>query len=162
MTVTRTAVATGGCQCGGVRFALYSEPEKHGICWCRMCQKANGSYMAAHTGVKRWDFAWTRGTPGTFRSSDAVERDFCRDCGTPLTYRNLDADRISVTIPALDEPDRFIPSVQYAAERRPAFADHLAMMPVVDLADFITPVNAARFASHQHPDHETEDWPPHT
>ena len=61
----RKPVMTGGCQCGAVRFALYAAPERHAICWCRMCQKANGAYMAAHTGVKRADFAWTRGRPGT-------------------------------------------------------------------------------------------------
>lgn len=159
MTTSRTAHASGGCQCGAVRYALYAPPERHSICWCRMCQKATGSYMAAHTGVKRADFAWTRGTPGTFGSSAAVERDFCRDCGTALTYRNLDADRVSVSIPTLDRPYDFVPTAQYGTENRPAFADALAHLKEVPTDAWLKPQDRARFASRQHPDHETDVWP---
>lgn len=160
MPDTRNSLYAGGCQCGAVRYALLAEPERHAICWCRMCQKAHGSYMAAHTGVKRADFAWTRGTPGTFRSSDAVERDFCRDCGTPLTYRNLDVDRVSVCIPTLDRPYDVVPTAQYGTENRPAFADALAHLKEVPTDDWLKPQDQSRYASHQHPDHETADWPP--
>ncbi len=151
----RAAVLTGGCQCGAVRYALFAQPERHSICWCRMCQKANGAYFAAHTGVTHSDFAWTRGTPGTFRSSEAVERDFCRDCGTPLTYRKLDADRVSITIPTLDQPYRVIPTSQYGTENRPAFADELAAMPEVPTEQWLKSEDVGRFMSRQHPDHET-------
>jgi hypothetical protein len=30
-------VMTGGCQCGAVRYALYSVPSEPSICHCRMC-----------------------------------------------------------------------------------------------------------------------------
>ena len=59
---------TGGCQCGGVRYALMSEPTHASICHCRMCQKAFGSYFAALTGVPRKDLVWTKGRPGIFKS----------------------------------------------------------------------------------------------
>ena len=74
---------TGGCQCGAVRYALMSEPTQASICHCRMCQKAFGNYFAPLTGVPRKDLVWTKGQPGIFRSSEAAERGFCRDCGTP-------------------------------------------------------------------------------
>ncbi|MFM9943364.1 MAG: GFA family protein [Hyphomicrobiaceae bacterium] len=149
---TRAPLYSGGCQCGAVRYALYAAPERHSICWCRMCQKANGAYMAAHTGVKRADFAWTRGTPGTFRSSEAVERDFCRDCGTPLTYRNLGVDRVSITIPSLDEPYAVTPEQQYGTENRPPFAANMAHLPEVPTDTWLKPEDRARYASRQHPD----------
>ena len=85
-------VRSGGCQCGALRYALRSEPTHTSICWCRMCQKASGNYFQAFTGVPRTDFVWTRGQPGTFHSSAAVARDFCRECGTPLTYRRVAVD----------------------------------------------------------------------
>jgi len=100
-------VRSGGCQCGALRYALRSEPTHTSICWCRMCQKASGNYFQAFTGVPRADFAWIRGHPGTFHSSAAVARDFCRECGTPLTYRRLAVDRISVTVGSLDPAPRF-------------------------------------------------------
>ena len=99
-----TDVITGGCQCGAVRYALLSEPTGASICHCRMCQKAFGNYFAPLTGVPNADLVWTRGAPGVFKSSEAVERGFCRDCGTPLTFRYVARDRISVSIGSLDEP----------------------------------------------------------
>lgn len=149
----RRPVATGGCQCGAVRYALYAEPTAPSFCWCRMCQKATGSWLAAHTGVPHADFAWTRGRPGTFRSSEAAERDFCRDCGTALTYRRLAVDRISVTQGSLDEPYRYPPERQFGIEHRAPFAETMMRLPGVATADFVGP-DAALYASPQHPDHD--------
>jgi hypothetical protein len=145
---------TGGCQCGAVRYALYSEPTGPSICHCRMCQKAFGSYFAPLTGVPMKDLAWTRGRPGTFRSSEAVERGFCRDCGTPLFFRYVDRDRISVSIGSLDEPGRIRPEVQYGIESRlPAFAT-LAALPGETTEESTAPEMLAKMASRQHPDHD--------
>jgi hypothetical protein len=33
----RKPAMTGGCQCGAVRYALYSAPTEPSICHCRMC-----------------------------------------------------------------------------------------------------------------------------
>jgi hypothetical protein len=151
MPEPRPPVATGGCQCGALRFALYATPERHSICWCRMCQKANGAYMAAHTGVRRADFAWTRGSPGTYRSSEAVERDFCRDFG---------ADRVSISIPTLDRPYDYEPEMQYGTENRPAFAERMVHLPHVPTERWMSAAERPRFASRQHPDHDTGTWPP--
>jgi len=153
------SVRSGGCQCGALRYALMSEPTHTSICWCRMCQKASGNYFQAFTGVPRADFVWTRGQPGTFHSSAAVARDFCRECGTPLTYRRLAVDRISVTVGSLDQPHDFPSEVQYGFENRPPFADQITQ------GEGITSVqNIARapgdYTSRQHPDHDTPEWRP--
>src|SRR5918995_7415553 len=116
MPEERQPLMTGGCQCGAVRYALYAEPTDPSICHCRMCQKAFGNYMAPLAGVSLADLAWTRGKLAVFRSSDAVERGFCRDCGTPLTYRVLASDRISVSIGSVDEPARVRPIAQYGIQ----------------------------------------------
>lgn len=156
-TTARNAVLTGGCQCGAVRYALYAEPTGASICHCRMCQKAVGNYFAALAGVKRADFAWTRGKPGAFRSSEVIERDFCRDCGTPLTYRALDKNRVSVTIGSLDQPDRVHPDHQYGAESRLPDFDRLSSLPGMATQDWAGD-RLAKLATRQHPDHETADW----
>src|SRR5579875_1949166 len=97
------ALMSGGCQCGAVRYALTARPTHPSVCYCRMCQKAFGSYFAPLAGVHLAELVWTRGEPATFRSSEAVERGFCRDCGTPLTYHIPGRDRISVSIGSLDD-----------------------------------------------------------
>ena len=102
MSGQRNPVLTGGCQCGAVRYALYAEPEHASVCHCRMCQKAMGNAFAPFAAVRLDDFRWTRGKPSIFRSSPIVERGFCRDCGTPLSFRYTDGDRIDVSIGSLD------------------------------------------------------------
>jgi len=154
MPQPRRAVMTGGCQCGAVRYALYEEPTAASICHCRMCQKAFGNYFAPLTGVQLKDFAWTRGEPGTFRSSELVERGFCRDCGTPLSFRYTAKDRISVAIGSLDEPQRIAVETQYGIESRlPAFAT-LHTLPGETTRDSTPAEWLPRLASRQHPDHD--------
>ena len=89
---------TGGCQCGAVRYALSEAPTEPSVCYCRMCQKAFGSYFAPLGGVPTVAFTVTRGSLAVFKSSDQAERGFCRDCGTPLTFRYVERPRISVSL----------------------------------------------------------------
>jgi hypothetical protein len=149
----RTPELTGGCQCGAVRYALYSVPTAS-ICHCRMCQKAFGNYFAPLAGVPLADLRWTKGEPGVFKSSELVERGFCRDCGTPLFFRYVVRDRISVSIGSLDEPGRVKPVNQYGIESRlPAFFE-LAALPG-ETTEESTPAEwLPKLASRQHPDHD--------
>ncbi|HXF53461.1 MAG TPA: GFA family protein [Hyphomicrobiaceae bacterium] len=161
MNETRRTVLTGGCQCGAVRYALYAEPTGASICHCRMCQKAFGNYFAPLTGVKLDEIAWTRGAPATFRSSEAVERGFCRDCGTPLTYRILGRNRISVSIGSLDQPDRVHPERQHGIESVLPDFTRLSALPAETTDAWVSPDLKGRLASRQHPDRDTpKGWAP--
>ena len=156
MNTTRPALYTGGCQCGAVRYALYSEPTNPHVCHCRMCQKAFGNYFAPFAGVPPKDLAWVRGAPGVFRSSEAAERGFCRDCGTPLTFRFIDKDRISVSLGSLDDPARVIPAKQYGMESQLPFVAALTSLPGVTTEDAVPPQDRDRLRSRQHPDGHTD------
>lgn len=150
----RKAVLTGGCQCGAVRYALYAEPTEPGICHCRMCQKAFGNYFSALAGVPPRNLAWTRGQLSVFRSSEAVERGFCRDCGTPLSYHVVGSDRISVSLGSLDEPRRVWPTVQDGVEGRVWSLADLDALPAETTEASIPPDMLARMRSRQHPDRD--------
>lgn len=156
----RAVVATGGCQCGAVRYALYAAPEGS-VCHCRMCQKATGGFFAALAKVAKADLAWTRGQPASFRSSPAAYRDFCAACGTPLGFRFIEAPHMEVTIGSLDHPDRAPPLMNFGVESRHAFVADL--VPGV-LPDKLTSESAAAgrdLRSRQHPDHDTPPgWQP--
>ena len=97
MTAARKPVLTGGCQCGAVRFAVYAEPLRTGLCHCRMCQKAVAGPFISLADYRHEDFAWTRSKPASFRSSTIAERDFCAACGTPLSYRQIGGPNIELT-----------------------------------------------------------------
>ena len=146
---------TGGCQCGAVRYALTARPQGSAICHCRMCQKAGGApFMAFTSGVLREDFAFTRGAPAIYRSSEIAERGFCAVCGTPLTYRLNGRDRISVTIGSLDRPAEVPPTEQLGVESAVPWFAGLAALPASRTEDWLKAMNLAEAGSRQHPDHD--------
>lgn len=147
MPEPRTPVMAGGCQCGAVRYALYTVPTGT-ICHCRMCQKAVGGPFAALAALPRADLAWTAGIPTHFQSSSVADRGFCVACGTPLTYESkVDPDRINVTICSLDDPGATHPRDQYGVESRLAWLDTLGSLPGFD-----TDTKYDGIVSRQHPD----------
>jgi hypothetical protein len=116
---TRKPVATGGCQCGAVRYAFYVPLENAHVCHCRMCQRASGGVFAALAGGKPENFAWTRGTPAYFASSNLAKRAFCDKCGTPLSFKyDSPTARMYTTIGSLDHPEKVELVKQYGVESR--------------------------------------------
>lgn len=119
MSEVKTPVATGGCQCGAVRYALYVAPQNSHVCHCRMCQRATGGVFAALAGAPKSEFAWTKGDPAFFASSNLAQRAYCRDCGTPLSFSyDVPKARFYVTIGSLDEPNAAPIIIQYGVESR--------------------------------------------
>jgi hypothetical protein len=161
----RSALYTGGCQCGAVRYALYAMP-RAGICHCRMCQKAVGGPFLAWAMVPSTDFAWTRGQPAHFRSSSAATRGFCARCGTPLFFQyGKTPDQIDLAIASLDRPNEIAPQVVMGTESRLAWLDPsaLAKLPQHETGELGSPEDLTRIANFQHPDHETTaNWRPPT
>ncbi len=153
---------TGGCQCGAIRYALHEPPVNPHICHCRMCQKAFGSFFAPFFHVSVAAFEITRGELSIFRSSDVSERGFCRACGTPLTIQDEDDTDICVSIGSLDEPAKVVPERQYGIEARLPYFAALAALPGEQTTEEDVPEKAASIArtNHQHPDHDTREWPP--
>jgi hypothetical protein len=80
----------GGCQCGAVRFRIDGTLGDASVCHCRMCQKAFGGFYAPLVSLGNAKLTWTRGALKKFKSSNFVERGFCEQCGTPLTYEAPD------------------------------------------------------------------------
>ena len=153
---------TGGCQCGAVRYRVEGTVVDAGVCHCRMCQKAFGAFYAPLVGGPRDTFMVTRGEIALFRSSDLVERGFCRDCGTPLSFADIGGRHISVSIGSLDDPEAFPPIDQHGTDSRMSWANGLGSLPDVPTIEERHPQSAAaiRASNHQHPDHDTADWPP--
>ncbi len=147
-------LATGGCQCGAVRYRITAPFENPHICHCRMCQKAFGNYFAALVGTKKTALHWSKGQPSFFRSSEIVQRGFCKDCGTPLTFAYDTSERIAVSIGSLDHPEAVTPTRQYGMEScLPAFA-LLHTLPGSTTENDIPPDFREKLKSRQHPDWE--------
>jgi hypothetical protein len=164
MSEQRKPVLTGGCQCGAVRYALYTVPDRAGICHCRMCQKAVGGPFKPWANVRRENFAWTRGQPATFRSSSAAERGFCAGCGTSLYFAYVKRpDSISMTVGSLDTPGAVQLTQVDGIESRLANFDPavLAALNARTTAEGSPPEDLTHIVNYQHPDHDTPpDWRP--
>jgi len=84
-----------------------------------MCQRATGGLFAALAGAPKADFAWTKGEPAVFASSNLASRAYCRDCGTPLSFSyNEPNATFYVTIGSLDDPDATPIGKQFGTEGR--------------------------------------------
>ncbi|MDP9589700.1 UNVERIFIED_ORG: hypothetical protein J2W19_002251 [Shinella zoogloeoides] len=154
-----TSAQTGGCQCGAVRFRVEGAPGDASVCHCRMCQKASGNFYLPLVSVRDAVLTWTRGAPKRFRSSNHGYRGFCADCGTPLTYEAPDG--VALTIAAFDDPAAITPRIQWGIEAKLPYVDTIPELPGEDtMADQDAASFLADLVSYQHPDHDTDEWPP--
>ena len=147
-------VLTGGCQCGAIRFAVSEVPAKISICHCRMCQKASGAPFASFADIEHKHFTWTRGKPAAFQSSSIAQRDFCADCGTPLSFRRIGGPKIEILTGNFDRPDQVIPTRQFGTESRLGWVVGIANLPSQTTLQNYGPEKMATITSHQHPDHD--------
>ncbi len=98
----------------------------------------------------------------TFAHLEKVQRGFCGECGTPLTYEYLEAEYIDLAICAFDDPATIPPEKQLAEEHRIPWCEGsrkpAGAQPEQQKAKY-APIMAAN-RSFQHPDHDTTDWKP--
>ena len=98
--------STGGCLCGGVKFAVEGDLRAVVFCHCEQCRRTSGHFVAASaceldalTITSDSSLAW-------YRSSDEAERGFCNVCGGSMFWRPGHGRYISVFAGMFDDPDR--------------------------------------------------------
>ncbi|MBA4795130.1 GFA family protein [Phenylobacterium sp.] len=89
MSETTTIRHTGGCLCGGYRYAVTGALAGVQFCHCSQCRKAQGAAFAANMPVALADFEILAGEEllQVFESSPGKERVFCGRCGSPAFSR---------------------------------------------------------------------------
>ena len=106
------SLATGGCACGAVRYALTSAPFDAGWCHCRTCQLNSGAPAMAFASVPAGHLVFTAGGDKVrrFKSSSLGHRQFCGECGTPLLMQvDHQPETVDFSIATLDEPEQVVP-----------------------------------------------------
>lgn len=97
-----SAVTTGSCNCGAVRFTCAEPLTDATACHCTQCRKQSGHYFAGAnlpkaalqiTGAE--NITW-------YRSSEKVRRGFCATCGAWLFWEPIFRDWTSVALGSLD------------------------------------------------------------
>jgi hypothetical protein len=95
---------TGGCLCGGVRYAVKGPLRAVHACHCSQCRRTSGHY-AAFTRAPAENIQLQASESLTwFRSSKGAERGFCRICGGNLFWRQLDSNATCISAGSLDTP----------------------------------------------------------
>ena len=96
--------ATGGCLCGGVRYALRGALRGVVNCHCGQCQRSHGHY-GAYTSVApdQISLTETRGLKW-YQSSAMARRGFCAECGSSLFWEPAGKDHLAIAAGSLDQP----------------------------------------------------------
>jgi hypothetical protein len=159
MSLDNAPLYSGGCQCGRTRFRVEGALGDASVCHCRMCQKASGNFYLPLVSVRGAKVTWSRGEPKRFRSSNHARRGFCGECGTPLSYEAPDG--LALAIAAFDDPAVIMPVIQWGIEAKLPYVDSIPALPAEDtMADHGATGFLASLVSYQHPDYDTETWPP--
>ena len=127
---------TGGCLCGGVRFAITEPLIDAGYCHCTRCQRRTGTAAAISGRIVPGSLRITAGEElvSSYEPPDGFAKDFCSACGSALWSRSPDDPNVrSVRLGALDGDPGVRPSyhafVAYAVPWEPIPDDGLPRYP---------------------------------
>lgn len=109
------APISGGCACGGLRYAMASPQVAQFQCQCRDCQKLGSSGHSSWLVFREDAGRAVSGPAGRWSSYSEGGREkrhgFCPVCGSPvfLTFPD-NAGAMAVTASSLDDPSAFKPT----------------------------------------------------
>ena len=99
-----SALHSGSCLCGAIRFEVNCEIPQPDVCHCIKCRKHSGHCFASTDIPKSLinirgdsDISW-------YFSSEKIRRGFCRICGSSLFWEPIHRDWIAVAMGAFDGP----------------------------------------------------------
>lgn len=119
MNETTLGRLQGGCFCGAVRYEISGPITGSMICHCLSCRRVAAAPVVAWISLVPASLRFVKGQPARFRSSPPVERGFCRDCGTQLTYaHDAESGNIDVATCSLDTPEATPPTHHSWVEHR--------------------------------------------
>jgi hypothetical protein len=103
----------GGCLCGAVRYEIRGPLGRITHCHCSQCRKAHGAAFGTYARVRWADFTMVSGEAdlGSYPSSSAVLRTFCKRCGSTLQFiRESRPESFALAIGTLDDDPGIRPS----------------------------------------------------
>ena len=99
-------VLKGQCLCGGIKYEVDKLQPSMAHCHCKMCRKFHGAAFSTFGEAKREDFRWLAGEDllATFVADNGSKRQFCKVCGSSLTFAvaNDAGESVEFTLGTLD------------------------------------------------------------
>lgn len=130
--IDATALITGRCMCGEVRYESSQPAIETGICHCRMYQRFNSAPFAVWTVFPAEAVRFTRGAPKWHTSSLIAERGFCANCGSSLCMRHNSpdlSDILAILTASLDHPEDYAPTRHVGIEGKLTWVDMHDSLP---------------------------------
>lgn len=100
---------TGRCMCGAVTFSAEGDPINVRACHCHQCQAALASPFFARALFDQRNVK-VNGPIAAHRTSPALERVFCQECGARLWARRTNGTYMGIALSAFDQKDLFAPT----------------------------------------------------
>lgn len=109
----------GRCLCGTVRFEIDKAIDTVVNCHCESCRRQCSSPMTTFVGVGDGKWRWLSGPPKVYNSSPGVERRFCPECGSPISFRSKNmSGMMHFYVASLDNPENFQPTLHCSYEEK--------------------------------------------
>ncbi|WP_282168583.1 GFA family protein [Ruegeria atlantica] len=109
----------GHCLCGTIRYEVVPPVLSCVSCHCDSCRRQCAAPMTTYFGVRDGQWRWIGESPKNFNSSPGVERSFCPNCGTPISFRSQDmSDVLHLYVATLEDPNQLQPTLHVAHEER--------------------------------------------
>jgi hypothetical protein len=114
--------ATGGCQCGGVRYRVEGPLRDVVNCHCEPCRRITGHHMAATAASVDDVHFESDATLGWYQRTAGTRYGFCTTCGSTLFWSAADkADMLSIAAGSIDQPSGLVTVVAMYADEAPDF-----------------------------------------
>ena len=114
----------GQCLCGLVTYRYHAEIEKTIICYCKHCQRAQGSLFGWNSPLDKSKFEISSGIKflKEYFHSPHKARVFCQECGSPIySYRVDLPDVIRLRLGTVTSGRLPAPTEQAYLEYKPSF-----------------------------------------
>ena len=117
MSTVPSRSTSGPCLYGHRRLAAeVNRPTAYG-CHGRIGQRAFGAIYSAFASFPEATGTWTgEAPPNVYTSSPIAERGFCARCGTSISFRHLDHEKIDLAIVAYYQPIWFVSASNFVTE----------------------------------------------
>lgn len=127
-------VVSGGCLCGFVRYEYDGELGPANYCHCNDCRRTTGSAfnigIKAYASMLRVVIGRVKGYTKTGSSGNAITREFCPECGSPLFTRTPAKPQfVWIKAGSLDDPKLVKPIYQIWSDRKVLWAQIDAELP---------------------------------
>lgn len=106
----------GGCNCGGVRYAITGKPFAVAACHCSNCRKQSGAAYSVNVIISP-SAVTVEGQLASYADPDSesglpVLREFCGTCGSPIRSVPQSAPgMVAIKAGTLDDPSPFAPGM---------------------------------------------------